>query len=500
MKTVSGLVWLSFAFVCFPRVSNSQGYPDSLQDEVTSIQHQLTGFEERIVEAENSLFDLTRIRISGYIQAQWQYFENSAKYPYNFFLLQRARLKVKYQPYSGVAFVLEPDYTPAGVKLKDAYVQLNDPWINTFSLWAGQFKKLNYETGISSSQLDVLTRSMVVVALYPGERGLGAKLEVLPPLLPFRIQMAVFNGNENLVITDAEGVDVNPVNKDFDPFKDIMGRFVYDFRLGNFGGLDVGLTGYYGWIKSNSPCVIHSDYSFHRTVSVGQSVSRGWFGVEMQLYLDILGGLSIKGEYLMGRNAFPGYTGSTSMAEPIDVTLMNDTLTINQTTTHTTSIAPCIQRSFMGGYIYLIKNIGKKNKFAIRWDWYDPNTKLTGDQIGVVEFTDGSTEIQTQTQVSGLDPVIRVNDVIKTNMSNVLRSGIADIMYHRISMAWSYYVTDNITIQAAYEIPVNETVGVNAAGEGNVRSKFVVNDVPGYTDYSRVVPQNIFTLRLQAKF
>jgi len=473
---------------------------DTLQKEVLNIRQQLTGFEERITMAENDIFKLTKIKISGYIQAQWQHSENPAVYPSNSFSLRRARIKIKYQPYSGVAFVLEPNFSARSITLKDAYVQLNDPWINTFSLWAGQFKKLNYEIEVSSSQLDVLTRSLIVKALYPGERGLGAKVQVAPPTRPFQFELAVFNGNENMVIKNEEGDNINPKNADFDPFKDIMGRFVYHFRLGNIGGLDVGASGYYGWIKSNSTYLLNGDYTLDKIVTVGQSMTRGWFGIEMQLYLDFLGGMAVKGEYLIGVNAYPGYVGGTTETDPAQISLMNDTLFINNVTTTTSLISPCIRRNFMGGYICLVKNIGRKNKFAVRWDYYDPNTNLSGNQIGVDLFDNSSSDSQTHTDISGSDPVIAVNTITHTETSNTLKSGIDDIAYHRITLAWSYYMTDNITIQLAYNILMNEKVGVNAAGEGNVRKQFTVNDIIGYNDYSRVFPQNILTLRLQARF
>ena len=36
-------------------------------------------------------------------------------------------------------------------------------------------------------------------------------------------------------------------------------------------------------------------------------------------------------------------------------------------------------RNFSGYYIYFIKNIGSKNQFVAKYDFYDPNTKLSGD-------------------------------------------------------------------------------------------------------------------------
>ncbi|TSA26648.1 MAG: hypothetical protein D4R67_07490 [Bacteroidetes bacterium] len=478
----------------------AQAKNDTLKEAVTTLRDRVTGMEERLATAENNLEKLTKIKLSGYIQAQWQRFENPAVYPANYISLRRVRFKVQYQPVEGVVFVLQPDFVPSGFTLKDAYVELHDPWLKTFSLWAGQFNRPNYEVEYSSSKREVPERSAVIRALYPGERAIGAKLEVTPPSVPLRFQFAVFNGNDHRVIKDVNGDDINPKNKDFDNYKDLMGRLTYNFKLGNFGGLDVGLNGYYGWMKSNSTTVLNSDYTLFKNVTVGKSIDRHWVGGEMQLYMDILGGMAIKAEYMMGINAYPGAVGSFSVANPVQTTLANDTLMMTYLTTNTQQINPAICRNFMGGYVYLIKNIGKRNQFALRWDFYDPNTKLKGDQIGVVKYENGTSDIQTTTTIDGSNPVVVLNETTKNIVANSLKSGTSDVTYHTLTFAWNYFFTDNLRIQVAYEIPFNEKVGVDASGNSNLVKKYTVNDQTVDNDYSRVFPQNVFTLRLQAKF
>ena len=43
---------------------------------------------------------------------------------------------------------------------------------------------------------------------------------------------------------------------------------------------------------------------------------------------------------------------------------------------------PYKTKEFSGYYAYLIKNIGKKNQFVARFDYFDPNTRLSGDDAG----------------------------------------------------------------------------------------------------------------------
>jgi len=486
---------------CFP-VSEilAQAKNDTIKQEVITLRDKITGVEERLATAENSLEKLTKINLSGYIQAQWMHFEDPSVYPNNTFTIRRARIKVQYKPAEGVIFVLQPDFFTGGATLKDAYVELHDPWLKTFSLTAGQFNRPNYEVEYSSSKREVPERSRVIRRLYPGERGVGAKLEVTPPTVPLKFQFAVLNGNAFMVIDDIYGENINPWAVDFDPFKDIMGRLTYNFKLGNFGGLDVGVNGYYGWIKSNSTTVLNSDYTLDKNVTIGQSVTRHWVGGEMQLYMDILGGMAIKAEYMMGINAYPGAVGSFSVQDPMETTLANDTLTMTNMITNTNQINPTIRRNFMGGYVYLIKNIGKRNQFAFRWDFFDPNTKLGKEEIGVVKYDNSSSDVVTNKTIDGTNPVIVLNNVTNNVIKNTLKSGSSDITYHTLTFAWNYFFTDNLKIQVAYEMPFNEKVAFDASGNSNLVKKYTVNDQTVYNDYSRIFPQNIFTLRLQAKF
>ena len=478
----------------------SQEVNDSLKREEINFNDKVEGFEERLAAAEDNLEKITKIKLSGYIQAQWLHYENPAIYPNNTFLVRRARIKIKYQPIEEVIFVLQPNFTVTGTVLRDAYVELHDPWIKTFSLWAGQFNRPNFAVEYSSSKREVPERSRVIRQLYPGERGIGVKLEITPPEFPLKVQLAVLNGNTFKVIDDIYGANVNLWAVDFDPFKDLMTRVTYGFKLGGFGKLNIGASGYFGWQKSNSTTLLNSDYTLDKNVGVGESVTRNWFGGEMQLYMDVLGGLEIRAEYLMGINSYSGAVGTFSF-EDSQFSLDNDTLTLTSMITNTNEIKPTIRRNFMGGYVYLIKNIGKRNQFAFRWDFYDPNTKLSGKQIGVVGYDANSSDINTNTTIiDGTSPVILFNETTENITDNSLKSGSSDITFHTLTFAWNYFFTKNLRIQVAYEMPINEKVGVDASGNSNLVKKYDVNDMTVYNDYNRVFPQNIFTLRLQAKF
>jgi phosphate-selective porin len=140
----------------------------------------------------------------------------------------------------------------------------------------------------------------------------------------------------------------------------------------------------------------------------GSYLDRHWFGGEIQFFYDLLGGMSLKGEYITGKNAFIG----DSQANPYKL------------------------RKFSGYYAYFIKNIGKKNQFVARYDFFDPNIKLAGEDAG------------------------------------------KDIAYSTLALAWQYYLNDNIRLTFQYEIPWNET---NSTTPDNLKD-------------------NVLGIRVQAKF
>ena len=95
---------------------------DTLKENVGTLRDKIGGVEERVATAEADLAKLTKIKLSGYIQAQYMHYEASSSYPDNVFMLRRVRFKLQYEPINGVVFVLQPDFTPGNITLKDAYV------------------------------------------------------------------------------------------------------------------------------------------------------------------------------------------------------------------------------------------------------------------------------------------------------------------------------------------------------------------------------------------
>lgn len=407
---------------------------NQLKESVDDHSMKLAGFEERFSALEGVVNELSKIKVSGYIQAQYEMYDSWASdgslhgipvtgsaYEDNSFYIRRARIKFTYKPIDGVNFVLQPNFEVHQVTLKDAFVQLNDRWLNTFSLWVGQFNRPTYEIEYSSASREFAERTLMTRTLYPTERDQGVKLEadfVTKFEIPLKLQFAVLNGNFG------EGALANQA-KDVDNGKDIMARAVYSFKLPSKGlGIDFGAHTYLGTttviVQTTPTPTVFSDVNNNSfTPNVGDKFKKELFGAEMQLYYDFLGGLSLKGEYIRGT-----YSGTTNTAQ------VNTLFSANKI------------RNVEGYYVSLVKNVGKVNEVSLRYDVFDPNTKLSGDGVKTKD----------------------------------------DLKYNNWTFAWQYFFNDYIKVMASYTLPVNEK-SLNAG-----------------TDYIKDKHDNIFTLRLQARF
>ena len=408
-----------FTLVSFYSYSQAQ-MTDSLKDVLDKHEGKLNALDERVLINETDLSKLNKLKISGYIQAQWLLNDKdhvTVNEPTNSFLIRRARIKFTYEALDGVKFVLQPDFSTGNLALKDAYAVVNIPKLKDITLWAGQFNRTNYEVEYSSSQREVLERSKVIRALYPGEREVGVKLEYKGTEVPLKVQFMAMNGN----FTGAQPVD-------YDSKKDLMGRLVYSIKLPSSGiGIDLGPNFYYGGtgIKYNTFVSDENGKLDSTSYKAGDYLPKQWLGGEIQIFADFLGGTALKGEYIQGINSLTSSTNQDSKSS------------LSARRADPTKI-----RHFTGYYLYLIKNIGRKDQFVLKYDFYDPNTELSGD------------------------------------------AAKGDVSWKTYTVAWQHYLNDYIRISLQYEIPKYEA---NASRPEDYK------DLTG-------VYGNTLGIRVQAKF
>jgi len=330
-----------------------------------NVKDKFDGIDENMSVLQTDVAGLKKFKFSGYFQFEWlktedgkkglglEAYDSTASTILSQFRLRRGRVKLAYD--GGLTqFVVQGDFINSGFALKDLYMDITDPWTKYFTLRAGLFNRPNYEVEYSSSQRESMERSTVVKTLYPNERDLGAMITVNPDEL-FNLQLAAFNNTAT-----------GPIKQLLPNFREeplyFMARLTKSFSLTDEGiGIDIGAHARIGNIQSNSIYVIESDRNAvdsANTIKKGDNIARTWFGGELQLYWDILGGMKLMTEVI---------TGSTTDDPALVAKSAN---------------APAIRkRDFLGYYVMLVKTITDDFQVAVKYDSYDPNTAIDDKSI-----------------------------------------------------------------------------------------------------------------------
>ncbi len=418
----------------------------------------------QINSLKKDLSILKRIKISGYIQPQYQYVDSAGVASAaggtfqtgvdNRFMVRRGRVKFQYtgeankKGISTSQYVIQFDVTEKGVVIKDAYAKITDPWSGWVSLTAGMFNNpFGYEVYYSSSLRESPERGRMSQLLFPNERDLGAMITLQGPkgsnLSWLKLDAGFFNG----VGAPSFGGDVS----DFDSKKDFSGRLSmsrsaksdkikYGLGVSYYSGgyrID-SVTVYKNGVDDNGTkgFVIESKSTENGVILIADRgfTKRQYVGIDGQLSVTWAAGTTIlKAEYITGDQ--PGFS--------------SDTRSPNDKNAITKDI---YNRNFNGAYFYFVQGIQKTPlQVVVKYDWYDPNTELEGDAIG------------------------------KSMSGSAKTSNATDIRYDTWGVGLLYHFDSNIRITAYYDMVKNE-VSKNLSG------------------FTRDRKDNVFTLRLQFKF
>lgn len=295
---------------------------------VEELAGKLEALTEAFTESRNSLEILNRLRIAGYIQAEYVHSDASqnqltgptATRNLDTFRVRRGRINFQYQFLPTGRFVLQPDLSSSGVALRDAYIEIAEPWTSwRHTATVGQFKwPFGYEVRQSSRDREMPERTLVVRTLFPGERDRGLQMSGAGFGERFNYRIGVFNGNGT------------STDRDLNKRKDIVGRVGV-----NLGALDLGVSGYNG-------------AEIVPLASTGNPPLQGEFekdrwGIDVQ-WVTPLPGLGVRGEYIRGTQPPNANAGASARTADVD-----------------------------GWYVYLVQNLGTKHQFVLRADQYDPN-------------------------------------------------------------------------------------------------------------------------------
>ena len=402
-----------------------------------------------VQKLNSAMSAIQKLKITGYIQAQYQIADTlgiksfaGGDFPAasdNRFMVRRGRIKFAYDS-KLTKYVVQFDVSEKGLTIKDAYLNISDPFINAFSLTAGVFNRpFGYEIPYSSSQRESPERSRFTQTLFPGERDLGAMLTFqMPKTSPFnflKIDAGFFNGN-------------GP-NSEFDKKKDFIGhigiakatknekvRYGLGFSYYN-GGVYQGRLSTGRAAQTYELKAIGDTVSFAKIIGdsiVGSFHNRSYFGIDAQLTVETpLGFTTLRGEYINGKQ--PGTSGSST----------SPTTTIPNSDTYL--------RKVRGSYVYFVQSFtGTKIAVVVKYDIYDPNIDISGNQIGLIPKS-GITKAATA----------------------------ADIKYNTLGLGIIYAYTPNIKFTGYYDRVKNETSS-------------------NLTGYHSDLKDNVWTFRLQYKF
>jgi hypothetical protein len=389
--------------------------------------------QQKVETLDGAVKTLQKLKITGYLQSQYQYGEKNASLKvgtanenpdesFGRIGIRRGRVKFTYD--DGLAStVFELDLTDKALGVKDLYINVKDPLFGTNALRAGIFDRpFGNEIGYSSSKLESAERSLLCQTLFPDEKDLGVML-VLQPAKTSPL---------NFLKLEAGGFAGNGIRSEIDNRLDFIGHLSASKLLSSNAQIGGGVSYYNGSVYQGSKNVYTVDGKGFilndNAENTGKFAKREYFGADAQFSVMSAAGMSqLRAEYLFGQQ--PGIKGNSKSPNASALPTTDTYL-----------------RNFQGGYVIFVQDLGTSPLSAVlKYDWYDPNTKLAGSDIG---------------------------------LNN---TGNGDVSFHTFGFGLLWRATNNLRLQAYYEINTNESTENLAA-------------------YANDLKDNVFTLRMQYKF
>lgn len=340
-----------------------------------------------------------RVRINGYMQPQFQVTQtkgaknfSGGDFPANSnnrFTLRRGRIRFEYIHFAekkgpSVQFVFQFDGTERGVVIRDFWGRLLENKYKLFALSVGMFARpFSYELNLSSSDRESPERGRMSQILMRTERDLGAMVSFEPrakghPLRYLKIDAGLFNG-QGLAATN-----------DYDSHKDFITRVALKpYPVSKAITISAAASYLNGGFLQNTKYVYNSARNNSGKTFVvdsaltnsGKIAPRKYYGADMQLKIKNKEGVftQLRAEFMFGTQTSTAGNSET----PPTLLAGNEGYYI---------------RTFNGAYLYLLQNIfNERHQLIVKYDWYDPNTKVNSSDIGKPGTTLNATDIKYST-------------------------------------------------------------------------------------------------------
>ena len=353
-----------------------------------------------------------RIKISGYTQFQFQAAQIKGEKSFaggdfaanvnNRFMIRRGRLRVDYirtdkneHPFLQLAMQL--DGTEKGFGIRDFWARVHENKWQLCSITTGMFARpFGYELNLGSSDRESPERGRLSQILMKGERDLGVMVSFEPrkkdnPLKHFKVDAGFFNGQ-----------GIPGVNSEYDSYKDFISRItVKPYKINKqfsvSGGLSLLNGGfiqttkyiYSAGINTGGDKVFKVDSAL---TNINGKAPRKYYGADIQFkYKHKWGTTELRAEYWAGTQTA---TASTSETPALLVT------------------EPYYTRKFNGAFFYFLQNIANdKHQLVLKYDWYDPNTKVAKNDIGKAGTNINATNIKHN--IFGIGYIYYMNESLK---------------------------------------------------------------------------------------
>lgn len=370
-----------------------------------------------------------QIGFSGYIQPEFQWAESKGV-PNTFeggdfgaasnnrFRLRRGRLRTDFTHYTddgkpSVYFVFQFDGTERGVNIRDFWGRYYENKWELFHFSAGMMARpFGHEVLLSSVYRESPERGRMSQTIMNTERDLGVMFSLNPRKASSKmkwlaIDLGIYNGQGLTGTTE------------YDSHKDVIARISSKKQtIKSWGNIKVsgGISGYLGGIESQNARLFTTKirdgqlgmYADSLESNIGKIAQRQYFGADIQIIFPNRNGQTeFRAEYIGGHQTATASTSTTPGVYATDAT---------------GAVQPLYTRSFNGAYFYFLQHLGSwQHQLILKFDWYDPNTKVSGREI---------------TKVNGFSP--------------------ADIRYNTIGAGYIHYVNQYLKLVLYYSHPLNE--------------------------------------------
>lgn len=351
------------------------------------------------------------LKIGGYIQPQYQIASDKGIKSFeggdfgtqvsNRFMLRRSRVRLDYINFPtkgpGVQIVFQFDANERGFTVRDVWGRIFESKYKLFAFTTGMFARpFGYEVNLSSSDRESPERGRMSQLLMKSERDLGAMLTFEPRkkiryLNNLKIDFGLFNG---------QGINATG---DFDNTKDLIARIALKpFHVNKTTTLAIGGSVLHGGLMQNTKFKYYTGVvSGVKTSVVDSSDSNLWsdaprkyYGADAQLKIkNKVGFTEFRAELVGGQQSGIAANSETPLA------LLSGTDGFHV-------------RNFRGGYFYFLQHLASlKHQIVFKYDYYDPNSKVAGLEIGSSGSTLSAANIKYSTL--GIGYVNYVNENIK---------------------------------------------------------------------------------------